>query len=224
MEDNNSIGNLPFFDQTPGTTPEERASVGKAVEQAEAEKKKKKVRGQRRGKRIRHRKRKGEKIQGVWILPVYQMTYNCMRECMFRFRRLPKEEREKSQLHLAQLPSGSAFMRHEHGMEAVSILRRVLVEISLVYWQVKPKTTLPDVFSLMLEAVVTIRALRDMGLLPVHDYNCICRYSGPMVKHMMGWSRHYNKESEIPQDIGDTIENASSPVADRAGDSLLKEA
>lgn len=215
--------NLPFFDDSPGLSPMERADVEQAAENVKAEKLKTKNRSQQRRKRRMHRNRKGEKIQGVWILPVYQQTYNCMKECMFRFRRLPKEERASVEAALNAVPRGSSFLKGEIGRDAISMLRRSLVQISMVYWQVKPKSILPDVFEVMLEAVVTIRALRDMGLLSVHDYGCICRYSGPMIQHMKDWSKHYNKVNPELQDVAEKVENSSSPSQDGAANSLVKE-
>lgn len=221
--DDISTKNLPFFDDSPGLSPAERKDVDQAVAANKAERQKTKTRSQQRRKRRMHRNRKGEKIQGVWILPVYQQTYNCMKECMFRFRRLPKEERASAEAAMGAVPSGSSFLKGELGRDAISMLRRVLVQISLVYWQVKPKTILPDVFELMLEAVVTVRALRDMGLLSVHDYGCICRYSGPMVQNMKDWSRHHNKMNPDLQDVAQKVEESTSPEHDGATGSLIKE-
>ena len=215
MEEGNIQQELPFFDNTPGLTPEERTSVDKVTE-----KKQPRQRSRQRRRRRIHRRLKKEKIQGVWALPVYQYTYACMKECMFRFRKLPKGE----QIQLpSPIPEGSAFLKQYYGGDAVSILRRVCISISMVYWQIKPKTILPDVFGNMLEAVIIIRALRDMGLLSVHDFGCINRYSGQMVKHMMNWSNTYNKQNPVTDETAEEIAAATSPQADGASEIIVKE-
>lgn len=124
-------------------------------------------------KKKRKRKPRQEKKGGVFALPVYKAAYDSYKECMFRFRKVPGD--------------GKAIAR-----EVTSNLKRIMVDIELVYWQAKPKSVLPDTFALVLETLVTIRAMKDFGDLSTKDFGIISQYTASLSKNMRVWSEHHN--------------------------------
>ena len=165
---------LQFFDDTPGLTPEEKQNIEATRAASEKAKEQKKIRKERK----KTRTRRMSKSQGVFALPVYLATYNLMNECDFRFRSLPNYA--KSQ-----------------GRVIEDILLDICTDIQLVHWQIIPHDRLPDIFKKMLKVLVMIRSLRDTRKITKHDFGCLCRFAGPMSKHMRQWSNAYNPGTEI---------------------------
>ena len=180
---------LPFFDSTPGLTPGERNNVEATVAAIEKSKEERKVRKERK----KTRSRRKAKVQGAFILPVYLATYNLMNECNFRFRSLP------------------AYAK-AHGREVESLLLDICTDLQLIYWQVIPRDNLPSVFKNMLKVLVRLRALRDTRKITKHDFGCLCRYAGPMTKHMRQWNNSVNSDNEISDKVAWAIMTAESDI------------
>jgi len=84
--------------------------------------------------------------------------------------------------------------------EILSLMRSILADITLVYYNAAPKEKLPLIYKNVIEAEVLIRALSDMGDISAHDYNIITRYTGQMSKNIHNWNAHYNsKMTENPE-------------------------
>ena len=76
--------------------------------------------------------------------------------------------------------------------EVTANLKRIMVDIELVYWQVKPKSILPDTFALVLETIIVIRAMKDFGDLSTKDYGIISQYTSKLSVNMRIWSEFHN--------------------------------
>lgn len=124
----------------------------------------------------RKHKQRSPKINGVFALPVYKAAYDSYKECRFRFRNVAGD--------------GKAIAR-----EVTGNLKRIMVNIELVHWQVKPTSILPDTFVLVLETVIVIRAMKDYGDLSTKDYAIISKYTSELSKNMRVWSDFYNKSA-----------------------------
>lgn len=83
--------------------------------------------------------------------------------------------------------------------EILSLMRSVLADITLVYYNAAAKDTLPSIYKHIIEAEVLIRALSDMGDISAHDYNIITRYTGQMSKNIHNWNSHYNMKEVLPE-------------------------
>lgn len=114
-----------------------------------------------------------QKKNGVFTLPVYKAAYDAYKECMFRFRKVPGD--------------GKAIAR-----EVTGNLKRIMVDIELVHWQVRPKTILPATFDLVLETIITIRAMKDFGDLSTKDFAIISQYTAELSRNMRVWSDFHN--------------------------------
>lgn len=123
-------------------------------------------------KKKRKKPRTGKK-NGVFALPVYKAAYDSYKECRFRFRKVSSD--------------GKYIAR-----EVTANLKRIMVDIELVYWQVKPKSILPDTFALVLETMITIRAMKDFGDLSTKDFGIISQYTANLSKNMRVWSDFHN--------------------------------
>lgn len=140
-------------------------------------------------KKKKRRKPRQAKKNGVFALPVYKAAYDSYKECRFRFRKVPSD--------------GKAI-----GREVTSNLKRIMVDIELVYWQVKPKTILPDTFALVLETMITIRAMKDFGDLSTKDFGIISQYTANLSKNMRVWSDFHNSSiagNEKKNKVGDEL-------------------
>lgn len=162
---------LPFFDNTPGTSPEERQDI-EAVEKKGRNKKRldHKKKAKKSAKQIK-------KYNGVFALPVYLATYRCMMECRFRFRNTPRSSR-----YIAR--------------EIEARLIDIMADISMVYWNVQPYTSLVDTYKEVLRVEVMIRSLRDSRIISAKDFGCICQYTASMVVNMVKWSNKYNPDHQ----------------------------
>ena len=125
------------------------------------------------GKKKKRRKPRQPKKDGVFALPVYKAAFDSYKECRFRFRKVSGD--------------GKAIAR-----EVTGNLKRIMVDIELVYWQVKPKSILPDTFALVLETIVIIRAMKDFGDLSTKDFAIISEYTAKLSKNMRVWSEFHN--------------------------------
>jgi hypothetical protein len=123
-------------------------------------------------KKRKHKQRPPKK-NGVFALPVYKAAYDSYKECRFRFRNVAGD--------------GKAIAR-----EVTGNLKRIMVNIELVHWQVKPTSILPDTFALVLETIIIIRAMKDFGDLSTKDYAIISKYTSELSKNMRVWSDFYN--------------------------------
>lgn len=162
---------LPFFDNTPGTSPEERQDI-EAVEKKERNKKRldHKKKAKKSAKQIK-------KYNGVFALPVYLATYRCMMECRFRFRNTPRSAR-----YIAR--------------EIEARLIDIMADISMVYWNVQPYSALVETYKEVLRVEVMIRSLRDSRIISAKDFGCICQYTAAMVVNMVKWSNKYNPDHQ----------------------------
>ena len=123
------------------------------------------------------KKKRKPKKNGVFILPVYKAAYDSYKECQFRFRKVSGD--------------GKAIAR-----EVTSNLKRIMVDIELVYWQVKPKSILPETFSLVMETVIIIRAMKDFGDLSTKDFGIISKYTSQLSTNMRIWSEHHQAQAD----------------------------
>lgn len=122
----------------------------------------------------KHRKnRRPKKRNGVWALPIYKHTFDTYKECRFRFRKCNRDSRDICR-------------------EVTGNLKRMMVNIELFLWQVKPASILSETLDLCVETIVTIRAMKDFGELNTKDFSIICQYSSQMLHHMMKWNAHHN--------------------------------
>lgn len=95
---------------------------------------------------------------------------------MFRFRRVDNNARSITR-------------------EILTLMRGILADITLVYYNAASKETLPLIYKHIIEVEVLIRALSDMGDISAHDYNIITRYTSQMSKNIHNWNSHYNMNS-----------------------------
>lgn len=122
----------------------------------------------------KHRRmRRPRKKNGVMALPVYKATFDTYKECRFRFRKCTKDTKEICR-------------------EVTGNLKRIMVNIELFHWQVKPKSILADTLELVVETIVIIRSMKDFGEINTKDFSIICQYSSQMLYNMMKWNKHYN--------------------------------
>ncbi len=128
-------------------------------------------------KKRKHKQRPPKK-NGVFALPVYKAAYDSYKECRFRFRNVSGD--------------GKAIAR-----EVTGNLKRIMVNIELVHWQVKPTSILPDTFALVLETIIIIRAMKDFGDLSTKDYAIISKYTSELSKNMRVWSDFYNTSAAV---------------------------
>lgn len=166
---------LPFFDSTPGTTPQEQASI--ELEEAKRNKEKEE-KARKRTNRRRNRTKKEKKLQGIYALPVYAATYKCYMECRFRFRKLPNDVKGE-------------------GKDIRRLLLEVLIDIELVYRQLYPYSALPYIMKLMMFPVTMIRGLRDSRDISRHDFAILCEHTGAMIKNMRAWNDFYNPDKHL---------------------------
>ena len=185
------VESLPFFDDTPGLSPEETEAMEKSAREEKSSRSRK-----RRGKKRRQRKDRDRKVAGVWILPVYRHTYLTIKECMFRFRNVPRRSANITR-------------------ETINKLVHVAVMLEAAHWCLIPKERLMDVYMEMLEALLFIRALRDLGEISTHEFACISEHSGEMAKHMLAWSKSYNKSFTPDPEIPSNLQTATTPSGDR---------
>lgn len=128
-------------------------------------------------KRKKKKKPRKKKTDGVFVLPVYKAAFDSYKECRFRFRKVSGD--------------GKAIAR-----EVTANLKRIMVDIELVYWQVKPKSILPDTFALVLETIIVIRAMKDFGDLSTKDYGIISQYTSKLSVNMRIWSEFHNTSDD----------------------------
>ncbi len=124
-------------------------------------------------KKKKKRKPRQPKKDGVFTLPVYKAAFDSYKECRFRFRKVSGD--------------GKTICR-----EVTGNLKRIMVDIELVYWQIKPKSILPDTFALVLETIIDIRAMKDFGDLSTKDFGIISEYTAKLSKNMRVWSEFHN--------------------------------
>lgn len=162
---------LPFFDSTPGVTPVERKML------SDADKKEKKKGRNKEKKKAQKSAKQIKKYNGVFALPVYLAAYRCMMECRFRFRNIPQSCR-----YIAR--------------DIECRLLEIMADISMVYWNVQPYTSLIDTYRNVLKTEIQIRSLRDSRIISARDFGCICQYSAAMVTNMVKWSNRYNPDHQ----------------------------
>lgn len=124
-------------------------------------------------KKNKKKNQRPKKRGGVWALPAYKATYDTYRECQFRFRKCNQDTKPLCR-------------------EVTGNLKRMMVNIELYHWQVKPKEILAPTLELAIESIVIIRALKDFKEISSKDFAIICRHSSLMMRHMMKWNKHYN--------------------------------
>ena len=183
---NNDINteNLPFFDTTPGHGPEDNLGAGEGAPTPQNTKKKRKP---------KKKKTQPSKVMGVFTLPVYMATYCCLKECQFRFRKLPKAVKYI-------------------GRDIENRLTSICAEIQMVHWQVHSYEKLPDLYGHVLEVLVLIRSLRDARYINEHDFTCIRRFSGRISKEMATWNNYYNKKVAVNESAAWAVDATPSMV------------
>ena len=134
----------------------------------------------------RRKKRKPKKRGGVWALPAYKYTFDTYKECQFRFRKCNRDSRDICK-------------------EVTGNLKKMMVNIELFHWQVKPATVLADTVEMALETAVIIRALKDIGELSTKDFAIICQYSSQMLSHLMKWNNHHNKAAHRTEGVDNIL-------------------
>lgn len=152
----------------PPDTPDDAPPL--VLEAAPPEEKKK---GGKDGQVKKKRKPRPPKKDGVFTLPVYKAAFDSYKECRFRFRKVSSDGRDIAR-------------------EVTGNLKRIMVDIELVFWQVKPKSILPHTFELVLETIVVIRAMKDFGDLSTKDFGIISQYTSKLSKNMRIWSEFHN--------------------------------
>lgn len=150
--------------------PEENHAGSPATEKAKATSSEKTQDEQKNKKK---RKPRVAKKDGVYALPVYKAAFDSYKECRFRFRKVSSDGRDIAR-------------------EVTGNLKQIMVDIELVYWQIKPKTILPKTFELVLETIVIIRAMKDFGDLSTKDFAVISQYTSKLSKNMRIWSEYHN--------------------------------
>ena len=179
-ENNINTENLPFFDETPGLTPAEKEEVDKAA-----------TAGSKKKRKPKKKKKEPSKTMGIFTLPVYMATYCCLKECQFRFRKLPKSVKYI-------------------GRDIENRLTKISSEIQMIHWQVWPHERLPVLYGHVLEVLVLIRSLRDARYINEHDFSCIRRFSGRIAKEMVTWNNYYNKKVAVTESAAWAIDTTPS--------------
>ena len=134
-----------------------------------------------------HRKRRRpKKRNGVWALPAYKFTFDTYKECQFRFRKCNRDTKDICR-------------------DITGNLKRMMVNIELYHWQVKPFEILAETLDKAVETVVMIRALKDFGELSTKDFSVICQYSSPMLQHMMKWNEHHNNSVKRTEQVDNIL-------------------
>lgn len=162
---------LPFFDNTSGVSPEERKML------SEAEKAEKKKGLNKTKKKAKKSAKQIKKYNGVFALPVYLAAYRCLMECRFRFRNVPQSCR-----YVARDIEGR--------------LLEIMADISMVYWNIQPYSSLINTYKNVLRTEVQIRSMRDSRTISARDFGCICQYTAAMVTNMVKWSNRYNPDHQ----------------------------
>lgn len=117
-------------------------------------------------------------------IPAFKVTYDCYKECLFRFRNVPVDAKPLSR-------------------EVKAKLMRIMICITHARMNVKVLESLREATDLSMEVQITLRVLVEIHAITIKDFAQISQYSDSLVRQMVGWSN----SKEYPDDMKESIEN-----------------
>lgn len=106
-------------------------------------------------------------------IPVYSTSYDCLKECLFRFRNVPTIYKFMSK-------------------DVCQKLLRVIVCIAHAKLGLNRQAVLQEATDLALEIQISVRALEAVNAISLNDYEIISHQTDSLVRQMLGWAKSEN--------------------------------